>query len=36
MTGAHAIVEALGSHASGGASSVRSLQELHAVGTVAG
>jgi len=36
MTGAQAIVEALGSHASGGASNVRSLQELHAVGTVAG
>jgi carbamoyl-phosphate synthase large subunit len=37
MTGAQAIVEAIGSRSSsGGVVSVRSLQELHAVGTVAG
>ncbi|MDX6614885.1 MAG: carbamoyl-phosphate synthase large subunit [Blastocatellia bacterium] len=36
MTGAQAIVEAIGSRSGGGASKVRSLQELHAVGTVAG
>jgi carbamoyl-phosphate synthase large subunit len=36
MTGAQAIVEAIGSRSSsGGVISVRSLQELHAVGTVA-
>jgi carbamoyl-phosphate synthase large subunit len=36
MTGAQAIVEAIGSHSAGGAAKVRSLQELHAVGTFAG
>jgi len=35
MTGAQAIVEAIGSRAGGGSVTVRSLQELHAVGTVA-
>ncbi|MEP6707522.1 MAG: hypothetical protein ABJC05_08385, partial [Pyrinomonadaceae bacterium] len=35
MTGAQAIVEAIGSRSTGGASSVVSLQELHAVGTAA-
>jgi len=35
MTGAQALVEAIGSRSTGGAVSVSSLQELHAVGTVA-
>ncbi len=35
MTGAQAIVEAISSRSTGGASSVVSLQELHAVGTAA-
>jgi len=33
MTGAQAIVEAIGARSSGSASGVRSLQELHAIGT---
>ncbi|MEA2204982.1 MAG: carbamoyl-phosphate synthase large subunit [Blastocatellia bacterium] len=35
MTGAQAIVEAIGSRAGGGAPTIRSLQELHAVGSAA-
>jgi carbamoyl-phosphate synthase large subunit len=35
MTGAQAIVEAIGAQSSSGAANVRSLQELHAVGTPA-
>ena len=35
MTGAQAIVEAIGAYGANGAVSVRSLQELHAVGTAA-
>jgi len=35
MTGAQAIVEAIGAYGANGAMSVRSLQELHAVGTAA-